>query len=96
MASVSSSFILTAINLANNYIYRRIFPSTEPNADEEWEEVDEVESAENGAALEKGTDATKDETEANKVELPEVPTKEPIEDEGHAAKKQKSGDDDKL
>ncbi|KAF7869934.1 hypothetical protein EAF04_004718 [Stromatinia cepivora] len=68
----------------------QIFPSTEPDADEEWEEVDEVESAENGAVLEKGTDTAKDEAEASKVELPEVPTKEPIEDEGHAAKKQKS------
>ncbi|KAI9641706.1 hypothetical protein NHQ30_009562 [Ciborinia camelliae] len=74
----------------------RIFPSTEPNAEEEWEEVDEVESAENGAVLEDGTDAFKEEVEASKVELPEVPTQDPIEDEGHAAKKQKSGDDEKI
>lgn len=44
--------------------------------------------------LGKGTDAVEEgEAEASKVELPEVPTKEPIEDEGHTAKKQKSGDD---
>ncbi|KAB8298343.1 hypothetical protein EYC80_002069 [Monilinia laxa] len=75
----------------------RIFPSTEPNAEEEWEEVDEVESAENGAMVGKGADTIEeDEEEASKVELPEVPTKEPTEDEGHTAKKQKSGDDEKL
>ncbi|KAJ8060170.1 hypothetical protein OCU04_010517 [Sclerotinia nivalis] len=89
------TFVAKDVAAYNKWI-PRIFPSTEPDAEEEWEEVDEVESAENGAVLEKGTDTAKDDGEASKVELPEVPTKEPIEDEGHAAKKQKSGDDDKL
>ena len=43
--------------------------------------------------LAKGTGSAKGGSEASKVELPEVPTKEPIEDEGPAAKKQKSSDD---
>ncbi|TGO13160.1 hypothetical protein BTUL_0075g00050 [Botrytis tulipae] len=74
----------------------RIFPTTESNVDDDWEEVDEVESAENGAVLAKGTGSAKDSSEASKVELPEVPTKEPIEDEGPATKKQKSNDDKNL
>ncbi|CAD6446368.1 1e8d168b-e760-44da-832c-5a386a288e7e [Sclerotinia trifoliorum] len=89
------TFVARDVAAYNKWI-PRIFPSTEPDAEEEWEEVDEVESAENGAVLEKGTDNVKDDAEASKVELPEVPTKEPIEDEGHAAKKQKSEDDEKL
>ncbi|ESZ92588.1 hypothetical protein SBOR_7005 [Sclerotinia borealis F-4128] len=74
----------------------RIFPTTEPNAEEEWEEIIESGSAENGAMLEQGTVDIKDETETSQVELPDVPTKEPVEDEGHTAKKQKFEDDEKL
>lgn len=69
---------------------------TESNAEDDWEEVDEVESAENGAVLEKGTNSVKDETETSQLKLPEVPADEPIEDEGHVAKKQKSEDNEKL
>jgi hypothetical protein len=35
-------------------------------------------------------------TDATKVELPDVPTQDPGDDQGHASKKQKSGDDEKL
>jgi hypothetical protein len=58
--------------------------------DEEWEEVQGDESAENGAA-ETDTAAGKVETEESKprVQLPDVPTGEPVE-EGRATKKHKS------
>ncbi|PQE20542.1 macro domain-containing protein [Rutstroemia sp. NJR-2017a BBW] len=69
----------------------RFFPPTEHEADDDWEQVDESESAENGAVLQKGTEKT----DASKVELPDVPTQDPSDDQGHASKKQKSGDDEK-
>ncbi|KAM3086293.1 hypothetical protein ACMFMG_000429 [Clarireedia jacksonii] len=70
----------------------RFFPSTEPEADDDWEQVTESESAENGSVLQE----TAEKTDASKVELPEVPTQDPGDDAGHASKKHKSGDDEKL
>ena len=63
-------------------IVRRFFPSTEPQADSDWEEVEGGESAENGPA------ATESEENTSKITLPEVPTGDPV-DEGPATKKQK-------
>lgn len=71
-------------------IYRIFFPSTEEAETDDWEEVEAGETSENGpVAKEDGTLAT----EEAKVALPDVPTAEPTE-EGPAAKKQKSNDDD--
>jgi hypothetical protein len=67
----------------------RFFPSTEPETESDWEEVEGGESAENGPAVTEGAEV---EGETNKVALPDVPTKEPAE-EGPATKKQKSNDE---
>ncbi|TVY54921.1 hypothetical protein LCER1_G002276 [Lachnellula cervina] len=63
----------------------------QPEAEDEWEDVEGGESAENGPA-DAGEDA--EEAEASKVELPEVPTGEPTGD-GPATKKQKPNSDEK-
>jgi len=89
------TFVPKDVDAYNKWL-PRFFPSTEPNAEEEREEDEGTESAESGAVLKKDTEASNDEADTSKVELPEVPTEEPILDEGHAAKKQKSGDEDKL
>ena len=69
--------------------YRRSFPSTESEAEEEWEEVEGGESAENGPAVKEG------EEYASKITLPDVPSGEPT-DGGPASKKQKQDDEEKL
>lgn len=69
--------------------YRRFFPSTEPEAEEEWEEVEGGESAENGPAVKEG------EVDISKIALPDVPTGEPTDD-GPASKKLKQNDEEKL
>ena len=70
-------------------IVRRFFPSTEPEADSDWEEVEGGESAENGPA------AKESEEDTNTITLPKVPTGDPV-DEGPATKKQKPDEDEKL
>jgi hypothetical protein len=75
---------------------RRFFPSTEPEPDEEWEEVEAGESAENGpAGGATGKVLGGEEEGTSKVELPDVPTGEPMS-EGPAVKKQKPNDEEKL
>jgi hypothetical protein len=74
--------------------YRRFFPSTEPEAEEDWEEVEGGESAENGPAEKvPETEAVKEST--SNITLPDVPSGEPT-DGGPAAKKQKSNDEETL
>jgi O-acetyl-ADP-ribose deacetylase len=70
--------------------YRRFFPSTEPEPEEDWEEVEGGESAENGPA-EKTAEVEGDIKGTDNIALPDVPSGEPT-DEGRAAKKQKSDD----
>ncbi len=67
----------------------RFFPSTEPETESDWEEVEGGESAENGPAV---TEREEAEGELSKAALPDVPTEEPV-DEGPATKKQKSNDE---
>lgn len=90
---------------------RRFFPSTEPEPESDWEEVEGGESAENGPAAKdeetKDTEevaeklaegqkqAEKENEEENAVKLPDVPTDEPA-GQGPATKKQKPGDEEKL
>lgn len=99
-------------------LFSRFFPSTEPEAESDWEEVEGGESAENGPLTQEGeamnTEEVKDEKhekagemealtekkieEPAPVELPDVPTAEPVSEpteEGPAAKKQKSGEEEK-
>jgi len=68
------------------------FPSTEPaegEAEDEWEDVEEGESAENGAPVDvEAAAGSKTEYGTSKVELPEVPKAEPADD-GPLPKKQK-------
>jgi hypothetical protein len=71
----------------------RVFPSTEPGLESDWEEVEAGESAENGPA--EGKEAENENGEASKITLPDVPTTEPVE-EGPATKKQKSNDEEIL
>ncbi|TVY88995.1 O-acetyl-ADP-ribose deacetylase [Lachnellula willkommii] len=82
---VFTTFVSKDVDAYNHWL-PIFFPSTEPEAEDEWEEVEGGESAENGPA-DAGEDAA--EAEASKVELPEVPTGEPTGD-GPATKKQKS------
>ena len=76
---------------------RRFFPSTEPEAEEEWEEVEGGESAENGPTIKEGEEGERGEKGAeedtSKITLPDVPTAEPI-DGGPSPKKQKQKQDD--
>ena len=74
-------------------LFRHFFPSTEPEAEEDWEEVEGGESAENGPAANIGEAASGEST--NKISLPDVPTAEPMDD-GHASKKQKQDDEEKF
>lgn len=77
-----------------NFISRIFFPSTEPEPEDDWEDVEGGESAENGPAdVAKEAESTAE--EASKVELPEVPTGEPADD-GPAAKKQKPNSEEKA
>jgi O-acetyl-ADP-ribose deacetylase len=76
----------------------RFFPSTEPEPESDWEEVEGGESAENGPAPVEGgepMDTEPVEVEAVRVELPDVPTAEP-RDDGPSPKKQKPNDEEKL
>lgn len=78
---------------------RRFFPSTEPEAESDWEEVEGGESAENGPAPVDEGEAMEAEaekpTEITEVSLPDVPTAEPTDD-GPSQKKQKPNDEQKL
>lgn len=70
---------------------RRFFPSTEPELESDWEEVEAGESAENGPVVEDigGAEAehpTSGASEETKVELSDVPTAETVGNE-HASKK---------
>jgi hypothetical protein len=67
----------------------RFFPSTEPETESDWEEVEGGESAENGPAVMEGEEV---EGESSNVALPDAPTEEPVE-EGPATKKQKSNEE---
>lgn len=73
----------------------RFFPSTEPEPESDWEEVEAGESAENGPPVRdiKATDQKPE--EPNTVTLPDVPTTEPA-GEGPASKKLKPADEDSL
>ncbi|KUJ16480.1 A1pp-domain-containing protein [Mollisia scopiformis] len=105
---VFCTFVQKDVDAYNHWL-PRFFPSTEPEAEDEWEEVEGGESAENGPATQeekaKDTEEAKEEKEAEKkeeeapVELPDVPTTEPASEsaeDGPATKKQKSGDEEKL
>ena len=80
----------------------RFFPSTEPEPESDWEEVEGGESAENGPApvegdamdveLQKPVEKSAEDTS---VTLPDVPTAEPADD-GPSPKKQKPNDEEKL
>jgi hypothetical protein len=63
---------------------RRFFPSTEPELESDWEEIEAGESAENGPVV-KDTQATSGASEETKVELPDVPTGSPVGNE-HGSK----------
>ncbi|KAE9371091.1 A1pp-domain-containing protein [Stipitochalara longipes BDJ] len=89
---------------AYNYWLPRFFPSTEPEPESDWEEVEGGESAENGPAPVEAGDAMDVETgnpteekpaEETSVTLPDVPTAEPVDD-GPSLKKQKPNDEEKL
>jgi len=73
----------------------RFFPSTEPEPESDWEEVEGGESAENGPAPVAAEDAMVVEPEETSVTLPDVPTAEPTDD-GPSPKKQKQNDEEKL
>jgi len=74
-------------------IPRRFFPSTEPEPESDWEEVEGGESAENGPVTKDG-DAKEAEEEV--VILPDAPTGEPMKPEEPTPKKQKPNDEEKL
>jgi hypothetical protein len=72
---------------------RIFFPSTEPEVEEDWEEVEGGDSAENGPAEKESEPAAVDGT---KITLPDVPTQEPVSEpteDVHTSKKQKSDDE---
>jgi hypothetical protein len=99
LASVSFPLRCAAISLI---YHSRFFPSTEPEPESDWEEVEGGESAENGPAPVEGGDAMETDPievttaeETSKVELPDVPTAEPTDD-GPSPKKQKPNDEEKL
>ena len=81
----------------------RFFPSTEPEPESDWEEVEGGDSAENGPAPVEGGEAMEVEPEKpeeksaedTSVTLPDVPTAEPADD-GPSPKKQKPNDEEKL
>ncbi len=79
---------------------RRFFPSTEPELESDWEEVEAGESSENGPVVEDrgGAEAqhpTSGASEETRVELPDVPTAEPVGNE-HASKNLEPTDEEKC
>ncbi|KAF8856322.1 A1pp-domain-containing protein [Acephala macrosclerotiorum] len=107
---VFTTFVQKDVDAYNKWL-PRFFPSTEPEAESEWEEVEGGESAENGPTtkneetkdteemadklVEEEKQAEKESEEEPAVKLPDVPSSEPVED-GPATKKQKSSDEEKL
>ncbi|TVY75658.1 O-acetyl-ADP-ribose deacetylase MACROD2, partial [Lachnellula suecica] len=93
---VFTTFVPKDVDAYNHWlpIY---FPSTEPEPEDDWEDIEGGESAENGPT-DAGKDAeVADGTEAEGIkaeELPEVPTGEPADD-GPATKKQKPNYEEK-
>jgi O-acetyl-ADP-ribose deacetylase len=95
LASVRLPLRCVALHLLT--FLRRFFPSTEQETESDWEEVEGGESAENGPAPVEAGEAMETEPaeKSSKVELPDVPTSEPIDD-GPSPKKQKPNDGEKL